>query len=52
MKKLLFAAVASLILSSCSFQTAMCPTYGHNNDLTKFGNKAQARYIKHSKNKI
>jgi hypothetical protein len=34
------------LLSSCSFETTMCPAYSQHNKLTPHGAKAQLKYIK------
>lgn len=46
MKKLLLMAIVGLILTSCSFETYLCHTYGTTNQVTKHGQKAQHKYAK------
>lgn len=45
----LFAAVALVALSSCSFEVYQgCPAYSGQNKSTKHGQKAQSKYVKRS----
>jgi len=46
MKKVIVASIVSVLLASCSFETYQCPSYGHNNHITKHGQKAQVKYVK------
>ena len=34
-------------LTSCSYETSMCPSYGGTKRKTSYGQKAQARYARH-----
>jgi hypothetical protein len=56
MKKLLLIVMALLVLAmaltSCSFETSMCPSYGGTKRMTNHGHKAQARYTKHVRKAI
>jgi hypothetical protein len=45
MKKILSVVVASIILTSCATYEG-CPSYGNTNKITKYGSRAQSRYIK------
>ena len=47
MKKFVFIVLAAITLSSCATFDGGCPSYGNQNKLTKYGSKAQTRYIKH-----
>lgn len=38
--------IACLALASCSFEISQCPAYSHHNKATKYGEKAQEKYIK------
>lgn len=46
MKKIVLLLVLVVTMASCSFETYMCPTYSHVNKITKFGEKAQAKYAR------
>jgi len=52
MKKVVGFIVVIFLLSSCSFETFRCHSYGHTNHKTKSGNKAQAGYHKTAKRSI
>ncbi len=46
MKTLIFVIIAALMLTSCSFETYQCHSYGNTNHSTKHGAKAQTKYYK------
>ena len=49
MKKIALFTIASLMIlsSACSFETySGCPSYSHQNKITKHGQKAQGKYMK------
>ncbi|GIV35648.1 MAG: hypothetical protein KatS3mg032_0027 [Cyclobacteriaceae bacterium] len=50
MKRIVIVIAAMLLLgallSSCSFETSMCPAYSQHNKLTPQGAKAQLKYTK------
>jgi len=45
----LFGLLIVICLSSCSFETYQCPAYSQSTKTTKYGAKAQAKYIKRHK---
>lgn len=46
MKKVMLFAAFVLVLSSCSFESYHCHSYGNTNHTTKHGQKAQMKYHK------
>lgn len=46
MKTLIFIIIAAIMLTSCSFESYQCHSYGNTNHSTKHGNKAQNKYYK------
>ncbi|MCE2996115.1 MAG: hypothetical protein ACK5RG_11880 [Cyclobacteriaceae bacterium] len=46
MKKLVLFVVLAAILTSCSFETYHCHSYGQTNNHTKHGLKSQSKYTK------
>jgi PBP1b-binding outer membrane lipoprotein LpoB len=49
MKRLALITLAALVLTACSFETSMCPSYGGISRKTKYGSKAQAKYARAKK---
>jgi hypothetical protein len=56
MKKILLLVMVVLLfamaLTSCSFETSMCPSYGGIKRKTSYGHKAQAKYARHFRKAI
>jgi uncharacterized protein YxeA len=50
MKKVILFILACIILTSCSFETYQCHSYGQTNNYTHRGVKSQGRYA--AKHKI
>ncbi len=52
MKKVVVFILMIVVMTSCSFETFKCHSYGHTNHKTKHGVKAQAKYHKAAKRHI
>jgi hypothetical protein len=52
MKKVVVFILMVMVMASCSFETLQCHSYGHTNQKTKHGGKAQAKYHKVAKRNI
>ncbi len=46
MKKTVLLLALVAILTSCTFETYQCPSYSHANKITRYGEKAQAKYVR------